>query len=95
MKNLRNVCKKEIKKINISQAAKKCSDDVDILKSKSVRQEKITESLLIPMFINLFQMFISHMSSVLDNTLYSNVKCNLGRYLTQLQNVQEGKHFLS
>ena len=78
----------------VSDITKKNSDDVVMLKSKIVRQENITERLLIPMFTDLFQMFISHMASVLDETIFSNMKHALDRYLSQLQRAREGKHFL-
>jgi len=80
---------------HVSQSAKKITEDVVFLRSKIVRQENIIERLMIPMFTELFQMFILHMSTVLDDKIYSNVKHSLDRYLTQMQRVREGKHFLS
>ena len=79
----------------VSQTSKNITDDVLILRSKIDRQENIIDRLMIPMFTELFQLFISQMSSVLDNTIYSTVKQNMDRYLTQMQKVRTGKHFLS
>ena len=71
------------------------ADDVVSLQSKIVHQENLTERLMIPMFMDQFQMFISHMSNVLDTTTYSNVKQNLDRHLSLLQRARDAKHFLS
>jgi hypothetical protein len=78
----------------VTQTTKSITEDVIFLRSKFVRHENIIERLMIPMFIELFQLFITQMSNVIDDTNYSNVKHKLDRYLKQMQQVRDGKHFL-
>ena len=95
MKNKQTDQKLQETLAHVSQSATRLTDDVVSLQSKIVHQENLTERLMIPMFVDVFQMFISHMSNVLDITTYSNVKQNLDRYLSLLQRARDGKHFLS
>ena len=79
----------------VSQTAKSTDENVTSLTTKVVRQVNIIERLMIPMFTDIFQMFISEMSNVIDDSTYSKIKQKLDRYLMQMQNVRNDQTFAS
>ena len=80
---------------SVSQTTKAINDDVTSLRSKVVRQVNVIERLMIPMFTDIFQMFLSQISNVIDGLTYSKIKQKLDRYLMQMQNVCNDQTFLS
>ncbi|CAF3961071.1 unnamed protein product [Rotaria sp. Silwood1] len=77
---------------SLSQTTNDLKHDVIYYRSKIDRQEKIISKLMVPMFTDLFQVFISQMSDVLDVTIYTNLKQKLEHYLIQMQKAREGEN---
>jgi hypothetical protein len=57
------------------------------------RHENMFTKLLIPMFADLFSLIASQNYDKKGNPLDADLKCKLERYLIQMKNASEGKHF--
>ena len=57
------------------------------------RHENMFVKLIIPMFQDLFSLIASQNQDKKGNILDADLKCKLERYLIQMKNAKQGKHF--